>query len=192
MKNKKAFYLTNILFKISIVLILINIGFVHINRQNEKREMKEAKIIIYDTFKTYSTKALGKHKEYIVHLDYGTREISVKTTTKKIIEKIPLPKKLYYVTVFRTENSTERKRSEFEAKITNNGNITPSFSIYIFDYKKIARYRISCYGFQTIKFMKINIYKNSKDKTATYKNIVRYHDKLRNNNDHFLKYWRKE
>ena len=77
---------------------------------------------------------------------------------------------------------------KFEVKITRDGNITPSFSIYIFGYDDIARYRISFYGFDMIKFMKINVYKNIKNKKAKYKDIVSYHEKFAYEEDG----WKKE
>lgn len=192
MKNRKGFYLANILFKISIVLLLINIGFAHINRQNEKKEIIEAKVKIYDTFSTYANMALENHQGYTIILDYKTKEIRVYTNADKLIEKTLLPKNLYYTTVFKEKNSFRKKQSEFEATITKNGNITPSFSVYIFDYSKIARSRISFYGFQTIKFIKINLYKNHRDKKATYENIVAYHEKLKKKEEYFHTYWSKE
>ena len=73
-------------------------------------------------------------------------------------------------------------------KITKDGNITPSFSIYIFGYDDIARYRISFYGFDMVKFMKINIYRNMKNKKVKYDNIVSYHEKFAYEEDE----WKKE
>ena len=191
MKNRKGFYLTNILFKISIVLLLINIGFAHINRQNEKREIKEAKLKIYNTVKTYANSARSKNEEYRFYLNYETKEIRIKYYDS-FIEKIQLPKNLYYATIFGDAISDYSKQTKFDAKITRNGNITPSFSVYIFDYSKIARYRISFDGFQTIKFLEINIYRNHVDKDAKYEKILKYHRKLEKNENYFNTYWHKE
>lgn len=41
----------------------------------------------------------------------------------------------------------------------------------------MAKYRIiSFYGFDIVKFMKINVYRNIKNKKAKYENIVSYHE----------------
>lgn len=172
MKNKKAFYLTDILIGISIFLLVTNIGFICIRKIKEEREINTAKILIYETFSTYATKAFYNKEHYYIRLDYTTKKLYVLKFMHVPLEIIQLPEKLNYVTIF---DKTVQK--EHLAKITRYGNITPSFSIYIFGYNNIARYRISFYGFDIIKYMKINIYKNKNDKNATYVNIHNFHKK---------------
>ncbi|WP_410208483.1 hypothetical protein [Fusobacterium sp.] len=155
--------------------MLLDIGFIYFKKHSEKKEINEAKIKICDIFKTYATDALNREKKYIINLNYNTKEIQVLKNSLKEIERVSLPENLYYTTIFKTGDTDNKVQTLFTATITRNGNITPSFSIYIFGYDKIAKYRISFYGFQVIKFMQINIYKNIKDKKATYENISFYH-----------------
>lgn len=172
MKNKKAFYLTDILIGISIFLLVTNIGFICIRKIKEEREINTAKILIYETFSTYATKAFYDKKIHYIKLDYTTKRLYVQSVFYDLIEVVQLPENLNYATIF-----DKKVQTEHLAKITRYGNITPSFSIYIFGYNDIAKYRISFYGFDIIKYMKINIYKNKNDKNATYVNIHNFHKK---------------
>lgn len=183
MKNNKGFYLTDIIVKICIFLILINIGFIHITKQNEKKEIKEAKIIIYETFSTYRTKAFYEKQKYIIKLNYLEKKIYISKYNFKPIEILQLPNKLNYTTIFNRD-----KQDIFIATITENGNVTPSFSTYIFGYDNIAKYRISFYGFEIIKYLKINIYYNKGDKSASYRGIVKYHQSWNKDN----LFWKEE
>ena len=95
---------------------------------------------------------------------------------KKLIEREELIRaKTEIYEVFTTYGI--KAQEKFNAKITSHGNITPSFSIYIFDYNDIAQYRISFYGFDLIKYMQINVYRNINDTTPKYNTILNFHNK---------------
>ena len=176
MKKTKGFYLINIIISLSLFLILLNIGGIYLKYQREKHELKEARIKICEIFTTYRTKALNLNKRYFLSFDYRRKIVTIFTKRDRIIKIIQLPTKLEYITIFDKE-----VQKIFFAEITPNGNITPSFSVYIFDYKNIARYRISLYGFELIKYFKINIYKNNEDNKVKYDNILKFHKKWAEN-----------
>lgn len=170
MKKTDGYNLFNVLISLTIVLMLSGITFFYWRDYHENLELKRAKIEIYEFFSTYSTKAFTQNTGYHIKMDFLKREFEAYSENSTKLETLKLPKNLKYATVF--ENM---KQDYFEASITQTGNITPSFSIYIFNYKDIAKYRVSFYGFGLIKYLKINIYKNLKDKNATYKNITDFH-----------------
>lgn len=172
MKKRRAFYFIEILIQISFVLLLLSLSFIYFKNLIEREELIKAKTEIYEVFTTYATKAFNSRTNYDVKLDYLKKEIIISEMSVIDREIIYLPKKLRYLTIFDKQIQTR-----FNAKITSNGNISPSFSIYIFDYNDIAKYRISFYGFDLIKYMQINIYKNIDDKTAKYSNILDFHNK---------------
>lgn len=169
MRDKRVgFSLIGVLVGITIILIVSNIGYIYFRNARERQEIKTAKVKICQTIQTYSSLAFKNQKEYYLIFDYNTKNIIIKNRETNI--KINLPKRLEYVSIFDKKAISGRN-----AKITKNGNITPSFSIYIFGYDHIARYRISFFGFDIIKYMRINVYKNMGDKSATYQNISNFH-----------------
>lgn len=177
MKNTKGFYLIEVLIVITLVLIIFSTGGIYLKKIKEKEELRKAKVILIETFTTYSTKALSLNKKYKLKFNYEKKEIEIKDKYFRLIERIYLPKTLKYITIF-----NKNTQLYFSAKLTNNGNITPSFTIYIFDYKDIARYRVSLYSFELIKHLQINIYKNVGDTDATYENILNFHKNWKKEN----------
>lgn len=177
MKKSRGFSLVNILISISIALMILTLGYVCYRDFLEQQEIKRAKVEIYELFTTYSAKAFNDRITLSIKLDYLTKEITVYKYSVVPIEIINLPKNLKYATIFDGD-----KVDIFTGNITKNGNITPSFSVYIFDYDDIAQYRISFYGFDILKYMKINIYRNRGDKTSTYSNILTFHKKWSTDN----------
>lgn len=172
MKNRRGFCFINILLQISLLFLLLSFGFVYFRKLIEREELIRAKTEIYEVFTTYATKAFNSKISFEVKLDYIKKNIIIAERSAIDKEIIHLPKKLKYITIF--DNQTQEK---FNAKITSNGNITPSFSIYIFGYDNIAKYRISFYGFDLIKYMQINVYKNINDTTPKYDSILIFHNK---------------
>lgn len=175
MSKNRGFYLLNILVGISLVLFSLTLGFVWLRNYVESQEIKRAKTEIYEVFATYSAEAFNSKKNLSIELNYLRKDIRIYENTMVILDKVYLPKKLNYITIY-----DKGPTQVFRGRITNNGNITPSFSIYIFDYSDIARYRISFYGFDIIKYMRINIYRNRKDKSARYDDILNYHNHWEN------------
>ena len=164
--------------------VILSISFVSIKRQNDTKNLNNSKILIYEIYKKYATLAFDQYKEYNIVFDYDLKEIEVLDSSKKTIEKVQLPSYVEYATVY--GDNILRK---IENKITVNGNITPMYSIYIFGRENIAKYRISLYGFDTLKYLRINIYKNISDKKATYGDIINFHKKFSAESN---KLWEKE
>lgn len=167
MKNRKGFCFINILLQISLILLLLSFGFIYFKKLIEREELIRAKTEIYEVFTTYGIKAHNSRTNYEVKLDYLKKNITISQMSVIDKEIIHLPQNLKYITIF--DKQTQEK---FNAKITSHGNITPSFSIYIFDYNDIAQYRISFYGFDLIKYMQINVYRNINDTTPKYNTII--------------------
>lgn len=181
-KNKGYTYL-NIVVSTLIILSFMYVGIIYYRNLKEKREIEEAKQKIVNIFTDFSAEAFDNEKSYNIKIDYILKKIIVYENIIREKESIRLPTSLKYATVYNKENV-----EKFEIKMTKNGNITPSFSIYIFGYNDMAKYRISFYGFDIVKFMKINVYRNIKNKKAKYENIVSYHEKFSYEEDG----WQKE
>ena len=172
MKNRKGFCFINILLQISLILLLLSFGFIYFKKLIEREELIRAKTEIYEVFTTYGIKAHNSRTNYEVKLDYLKKNITISQMSVIDKEIIHLPQNLKYITIF--DKQTQEK---FNAKITSHGNITPSFSIYIFNYNDIAQYRISFYGFDLIKYMQINVYRNINDTIPKYNTILNFHNK---------------
>ncbi|WP_289103791.1 hypothetical protein [uncultured Fusobacterium sp.] len=181
-KNKGYTYL-NIVVSTLVILSFMYVGIIYYRNLKEKREIEEAKQKIVNIFTDFSAEAFDNEKSYNIKIDYILKKIIVYENIIREKESIRLPTSLKYATVYNKENV-----EKFEIKMTKNGNITPSFSIYIFGYNDMAKYRISFYGFDIVKFMKINVYRNIKNKKAKYENIVSYHEKFSYEEDE----WQKE
>ena len=136
-KNRGYTYL-NIVVSILVILSLMYVGIIYYRNLKEKIEVDEAKQKIVNIFTDYSAKAFDNEKAHNIKIDYILKKIIIYENILKEREKIKLPASLKYATVYNKENV-----EKFEVKITRDGNITPSFSIYIFGYDDIARYRIS-------------------------------------------------
>lgn len=183
MKNRRGFCFINILLQISLIFLLLSFGFIYFRKLIEREELMRAKTEIYEVFTTYAIKAFNSKTNFEIKLDYSKKKITVVEGSIRDKEIIYLPKTLRYITIF--NNQIQEK---FNPKITSNGNITPSFSIYIFGYDNIAKYRISFYGFDLIKYMQINVYKNINDTTPKYDTILFFHNNWTTTNPK----WREE
>lgn len=166
---------------VSLIFAFVNLGVFFVREQQEKTLLKEAKYKIIEVFYGYSEKAMLEKRIYRIKADYKEKTLTI--LTRNTIQTVKLPEKLNYITIYEKIPQTT-----FTSLITDNGNITPSFTIYIFDSKNIARYRISFYGFEILKYMKINVYRNLKDENATYDNIENFHRRWDTKNP----YWKEE
>ena len=106
--------------------------------------------------------------------------------TNKITRVISLPKNLNY---FQT---LSKSKLLLNITFTKNGNISTSFSIYIFNLSDKARYKISVYGFDQNKFLKINNYRKLSNNEVYLSNINSYHELTNAERNDFYKDWRKE
>ncbi len=177
MKKNRGFSLVNILSGISLSLLILTFGYTCYRDFIERLEIKKAKVEIYETFTTYGAKAFNDKKRLKIKLDYITKKITVYEFGVVPIDIINLPKNLKYTTIFDDET-----KEIFNCEITKNGNITPSFSVYIFDYDDIAQYRISLYGFDVLRYLRVNIYRNKGDKTPHYDRILSFHRRWNTSN----------
>ncbi|WP_429190087.1 hypothetical protein [Fusobacterium sp. PH5-44] len=184
MLKNDGFTFLDFIIVVTITMILISFSFVRIRKQNNLKNLNIAKILIYETYKKYAVLALDQRKEYHFNFDFKLHKITVFDGEYKILEEIDTPHSVSINTVY-----SDVILDKIESKITINGNITPIYSIYLFDSKKIAKYRISLYGFNTLKFLQINIYKNINDKKPTENGIINFHNTF---NPESSKLWEKE
>ena len=174
----------SIILVIFISSILVSISFIKIRTQKELQNINTSKTIIYETYKKYATLALDQKREYRIKFDYSLKSIKVFGSDNKLLENIELPELVKYATVY-----GEAVLDKIDSKITINGNITPIHSIYIFGREDVAKYRISLYGFNILKYLRINIYKNKNDSSPKYNNILHFHKSF---NAKSNKLWEKE
>lgn len=177
-KNKysKGMTYLEVLVVISILGFLTIGSYLKYIKVSEMVDLKDAKLKIVETYSLYAIKSLDLQQSFKVDLfmkeKYINTELILIGNIDKIEknEKIQLPKKLRYATVYNNSVLTE-----IRAKTTITGNLNKSFTVYIFDYKDLAKYRIAFYIYQTNKFLQINIYENISANEATYSNIEKYH-----------------
>ena len=66
------------------------------------------------------------------------------------------------------------------------------YTSYIFNKEKKVRYKLSFYGFDRSKFLKINSYRKKNNNEINYNNIADYHKSTNEDRESFYKDWRKE
>ena len=184
-KKNKAFSTFEIILSILIFSFLMNIAFVKYREFKELRDINEAKTKITEAFYLVSTTSLKQKTKQELQLDLSAKKIIISNKSIKI-QEIQLPKDLIYYHTY-TSNLKKLKLS-----FTENGNISKSFSIYIFNKAKKVRYKVSFYGFDRSKFLKINNYRKKKNNEITYSNIDEYHKTTNEDREAFYMDWRKE
>ena len=163
----------------------MDIAFVKYKEFKELRDINEAKIKITEAFYLVSTTSLKQKTKQKLQLDLSAKKITISNKSLKT-QEIKLPKDLIY---FHTYTSN---LNNLELSFTQNGNIAKSFSIYIFNRAKKVRYKISFYGFDRSKFLKINNYCKKKNNEISYSKILDYHKSTNEDRETFYKDWRKE
>lgn len=184
-KSKKQGILT-IEIVITLFIIIIMLSFIFIRHLNtaEKKDLERAVNIFETVIYKYSVKSMAVRKSYDIEIDYPNKTLTVKEFAKnKILEKIYIPEKLLYATPYDGVLEPVMK-----VHTTVNGNLSKSFSIYIFGYSETAKYRTAFYNFQQSKILKINIYKNVSAGKIKYKDILNYHT----NEEDIRSGWQKE
>ena len=184
-KKNKAFSIFEIILSILIFSFLMNIAFVKYREFKELRDINEAKTKITEAFYLVSTTSLKQKTKQELQLDLSAKKIIISNKSLKI-QEIQLPKDLIY---YHTHISNLKK---LKLSFTENGNISKSFSIYIFNRAKKVRYKISFYGFDKSRFLKINNYRKKKNSEITYSNIDEYHKNTNEDREIFYVDWRKE
>ena len=139
-KKNKAFSTFEIILSILIFSFLMNIAFVKYREFKELRDINEAKTKITEAFYLVSTTSLKQKTKQELQLDLSAKKIIISNKSLKT-QEIKLPNDLIYYHTY-TSNLNSLKLS-----FTKNGNISKSFSIYIFNRAKKVRYKISFYGF---------------------------------------------
>ena len=162
---------------VGIIFFLFVSVYIKYENLNEKREIERAADIFETTVYKYAAKSLSSKKTFDIEFDYLEKEIRIKSEGKDILtEKINLPKKLKYGTVY---NKVLLKKISFSTKAS--GNLSKAFSVYICDYSENAKYRIAYYNFQQSRILKINVYKNIRAGKIKYKDLEKYHYNLGEN-----------
>lgn len=185
-KKIRAFTTFEVIISILVFSFLLNIAFIKYRDFREKQAIEEAKTKIVETFYLSSINALNKKIVQTIELDLFDKKIIISDKNFNKIQTINLPKNLEY---YHTFNSNKKF---LKLSFTKNGNISNSFSIYIFNSSKKVRYKISFYGFDRSKFLKINNYRKKDNSEIYLANIYKYHESTNEDRDSFYKDWRKE
>lgn len=182
MKKDRGFTYIEIIISVVLVLGISYLSIFYYEKLREKQDVQRAKTLILNIFSEYTSEAFDTENDFDIKIEHAQKRVKVLDMGRVKKEEL-LPEKLKYSSVF--DNEMVEK---LDIKITKHGNITPSFSFYIFGYDDIVKYRISFYGFDKIRFLKINVYRNLSDKKWKYKNLMLYHKKFNPNSIH----WRTE
>lgn len=183
-KRSSGFSLYETLLSTFIIILIFNFSFIKYRSLKEQQSILEAKSKINEAFFYSSLNSLRVHKGYVLKLDLATKEIIVLDENSKLVRHFYLPKNLTY---FHTQ-----KINTPIVSFTKNGNISKSFSIYIFDRKKEAKYKISLFGFDKSRFLKINNYKKIGKSSVKLNEISDYNKRTNEDRDTFNVGWKKE
>ncbi|WP_300358586.1 hypothetical protein, partial [Fusobacterium sp.] len=169
--KRKGSVLIEFLVIIGITFLCFVTIFIKYDDINQQKDLENA----VDTFETivykYANKSMATRTTFDIKFDYRKKEIIVnREGSSKEIEKIELPKKLKYGTVY---NGIMLKELSFSTKAS--GNLSKAFSVYVCDYSENAKYRVAYYNFQQSRILKINIYKNVRAGKIKYKELEKYH-----------------
>ena len=184
-KKNRAFSVFEIILSIFIFSLLLNIAFLKYKDFRELQAINEAKAKIVETFYLASSTSLKLNTRTKIKLDLTKKQIILKKNSTKT-KTIKLPQNLIY---YHTRSSNS---NAVDIEFTTNGNTNKSFSIYLFNMEKNVRYKISFYGFDRSKFLKINCYRKKKNADIKYSSIGYYHDSTNEDRDTFYRDWKKE
>ncbi|MBQ3437318.1 MAG: hypothetical protein IJG31_02240 [Fusobacterium sp.] len=174
------------MFTILILTILLNLTFFKFQNFKETQSIIEAKMKITEAFSYASISSLSKHQNKIIQFHVSEKKIIISNHKFTKEKEIFLPRNLiYYSTI-------NQGQPYFNINFTKNGNISQSFSIYIFGRKRYARYKISFYGFDRSKFLIINNYKNKEKNKIYLHSILKYHTETNEDRAEFYSDWKKE
>lgn len=171
---------------ILILAFILNITFIKYRNFRELKDINEAKTKIINTFFLSANSSLKFQKKEHIKLDLSSKKIIVMDYLERRKKVLNLPKNLIY---WDTHPSFSKS---LDIYFTKNGNISKSFSVYIFDSRKNVRYKISFYGFDRSKFLKINAYRKFSNNKITLTNILKYHETTNEDRKSFYKDWKRE
>lgn len=113
---------------ILIISIILNFSFIRYKNFKDLQDINTAKTVLNEIFFNLSISSLKLHKKQSMKLDFLNKKIIIDNySTKK--QELKLPQSLSYYHTYPTYASS------FLIEFTQNGNISKSFSIYIFDRK---------------------------------------------------------
>lgn len=152
-------------------------SFIYVKYRNikEQRDIERAVNIFETAIHKYSSLAIGNRKLYDFEISYPAKSLKVFTAKKsathtELVEEYELPDKLMYATPYENDY-----KPVVDVYATLNGNLSHAFSVYIFDYSGLAKYRVAFYTFNQNKLIKINLYKNINAGKIRYEDILQYH-----------------
>lgn len=180
LKNKKAkgFTLLETVATIAIVSIVTLFFWIKVETVQEKRDLEISSRIISEVYLKYIRRSIELNEEYILDIYLVDKKIEIKNKYEKKIETVTLPKKLFYEVVY-----DKKLYKKFTTSTTSNGNLSKSFSIYIFNYKKYLKRKITFYVFNTNKILVINNYIKTESEKIPQENIIKYHYSEENQNN---------
>lgn len=159
MKNK-GFTLIECLIALFVITFCSSIFIFRINKIDEQNKLEEAMTKIVNFVDEYSLKSLEKKEIFKFTVDSKNKKIEVsRDDYKSSYDEEKLPDNFFYRIPYE-----EKYVDSFRFSALISINLSKAFSIFIFDSKHIARYRISFYTFEQNKIFKINIYKNRNEK----------------------------
>lgn len=186
-KTKKGgFSLLELSVTMLLIIMLIQTSFQYYRNYQQNLEIQLAKYKISKLFRLYSLKSFYHEKEYYFLISDLEKMILVKDEFFRLEEKVLLPTDLtYHLTSLSVQNLKY-------GHLTKHGNISPSFSIYIFDGSGDARYKISFSSFQQTRIVRIRMYKKISKKKILLEFIEEYHKKTNEDRMLFFQDWREE
>lgn len=175
--KNKAFSFIELLITLSILSLLTLFFYIKYENHKEKNNLYEAKIKIVNTLFKYRDLSYYNNCSYCITFNFSQKYISVSDFSNEKDDVISLPNSLNYKIITSKGNT-----NFFITTITPNGNFSDAFSVYIFDYKGLAQYRLGFYTFLQIKYLLINVYHNHRVIDATIQNISNYHNSANGKN----------
>lgn len=174
-KKNRGILLAEAVIFISIIFTLTFFIYTKYRSINEQRDIEKAVNIFETIVYKYSSKSLRDKKIYDFEINYNTKTVKVlgmEITGGKnqVIEEFKLPEKLNYATPYDNKLIDIVKMNS-----TLHGNLSKSFSIYIFGYSNTVKYRTAFYIYQQNKLLKINLYRNISAGKIKYEDILDYH-----------------
>ncbi|MCQ8211929.1 hypothetical protein NON08_05225 [Cetobacterium somerae] len=169
MKNKGLTFLETIV-SVTIIFLVSSFFVYQIINYNEKMDLESSRRILQMFFMKYLNKSIYEKNKYFIEINTLEKYVSVKKLNTEEIERISLPPKLKYEIPY-----NNARNSKFKLETTITGNLSKSFTLYIFGYKEQVENRLAFYIFQKEKLLKINTYLNLTVKGINYNNIIEYH-----------------
>ncbi|WP_426710332.1 hypothetical protein [Cetobacterium sp. SF1] len=182
MGKNKGFTNIEVLIGILICIIIFSYVSIKIKNLNEILELKKDITYSVNCYYKYTEISINNSKKYKINNNLKEGIITITEGENKIpLEIIKLNSKLRRTVIY-----NNRKLEKIDSYTTINGNLSNSFSIYFFNRKNKAAYRIAFYPYTRSKILRINVYRN-KDAEAYWENILEYHKENEGRFDGWIK-----